>query len=331
MGAAEPRPRVFVSRGVMPAGVDRLATVADVDAWAEPLSPPRSELLRRVAGCTGILVVGDRVDDELLDAAGPALCVVAQYGVGHDNIDVAACTRRGVAATNTPGALSETTADMAWALLMAAARRITEGERLVRAGGWPRAGLNDLLGLDVGGATIGIVGLGRIGQAVARRAKGFGMTILYTQRHRADRAVEAEVGAIFVPLDELLSKADFITLHAPLTPQTEHLIDAVALGRMKREAILVNTARGAIVDQDALIAALDAGRIRAAALDVTVPEPLPADHPLVGRDDVLVVPHVGSATQATRTRMALLCAESIIAGIRGEPVPRAIDPGYRRG
>jgi lactate dehydrogenase-like 2-hydroxyacid dehydrogenase len=251
---------------------------------------------------------------------------VAQFGVGYDNVDVAACTRRGIPVGNTPGVLSDTTADLAWALLMAAARRITEAERYVRAGRWTHDSFGDLMGVDVGGATLGIIGLGRIGQAVARRASGFRMRVLYHQRHRAGPAVEAELGATFATLPGLLADSDFVSVHAPLTPQTRHLIDASALARMKPGAILVNTSRGGLVDQAALLAALDAGRLRVAALDVTDPEPLPPGHPLVGRDDVVVIPHIGSATLATRTRMARMCVDNLLAALAGDPMPWVIDP-----
>jgi glyoxylate reductase len=270
--------------------------------------------------------VGDRVDEELLDAAGPSLRAIAQFGVGYDNLDVAACTRRGIPVGNTPGVLSETTAEIAWALLMAAARRITEAERYVRAGRWGKGDMNDLMGVDVSGATLGIVGFGRIGQAMARLAQGFRMTILYCQHHRAEPAVEAALGATMVSFEELLERSDVVSVHAPLTAETRHLMDARAFERMKPGAILVNTSRGGLVDQVALLAALDAGHLRAAALDVTDPEPLPADHPLVGRDDVIVIPHIGSNTLATRVKMGRMCSQNLLAGIRGERMPWVIDP-----
>ena len=326
MSASASRPRILVCKPVPPAGLDPLRETCELDVWQGPLAMPRSELLHRVAGASGVLVVGDRVDDALLDAAGPSLRAIAQFGVGFDNIDVAACTRRGIPAGNTPGVLSDTTAEIAWSLLMAAARRITEAERYVRAGRWGKGDMNDLMGVDVSGATLGIVGLGRIGQSMARLSKGFRMTVLYSQRHRADPGVEADLGASFVTFDELLSRSDFVSVHAPLTPDTRHLIDGAALARLKPGAILINTSRGGLVDQEALLAGLDAGRLRAAALDVTDPEPLPADHPLVGRDDVIVIPHIGSNTLATRVRMGRMCSENLLAGIRGDRLPWVIDP-----
>jgi glyoxylate reductase len=209
---------------------------------------------------------------------------------------------------------------------MAAARRIPEGDRYVREGRWGSGSFGDLAGVDVSGATLGIVGLGRIGQSMARLSQGFRMTVLYSQRHRADPAVERQLGATFVSFEELLERSDFVSVHAPATPETRHLIDAVALARMKRGAILVNSSRGSLVDQVALLAALDDGRLRAAALDVTDPEPLPADHPLVGRDDVIVIPHIGSNTTATRVKMGRMCATNLLAAIHGERMPWVIDP-----
>ncbi len=324
---ATDRPRILVCRPVPGEALDRLRTIAEVEVWPGPRPAPRPELLRLVAGRSGLLVVGDRVDEELLDAAGPGLRGIAQFGVGYDNVDVAACTRRGIPAGNTPDVLSGTTAEIAWALMLAAARRITEAERYLRAGRWATGGFGDLMGVDVGGATLGIVGMGRIGQEVARRALGFRMTVLYHQRRRLDPALERELNATFVPFPDLLARSDFVTIHAPATPETRRLMDAQAFAQTKPGAILVNTSRGTLVDQEALLAALDAGRIRAAALDVTDPEPLPADHPLVGRDDVIVIPHIGSATHATRARMTELCVRNLEAALRGERMPTVIDPG----
>ncbi|MFN8620351.1 MAG: D-glycerate dehydrogenase [Chloroflexota bacterium] len=326
MSASATRPRILVCRPIPAAGLDPLRASCDLDVWPGPLAPSRPELLERARGAAGILVVGDRVADDLLDAAGPSLKGIAQFGVGYDNVDVAACTARGIPAGNTPGVLSETTAEIGWALLMAAARRVTEAERYLRAGRWGKGDINDLMGVDVSGATLGIVGLGRIGQVMARLSQGFRMTILYSQRNRAHPDVERALGATYVPFEELLERSDFVSVHAPSTPDTRHLIDAAALARMKPTAILVNTSRGALVDQDALLAALDAGRLRAAALDVTDPEPLPADHPLVGRDDVVVIPHIGSNTYATRVKMGRMCSENLLAALRGEPMPWVIDP-----
>ena len=321
------RPRVFVARRIPDAGLDPIAAACDLDLWEDDLPPPRDELLRRVAGCTGILtLLTDRVDDTLLDAAGPDLRVVSNYAVGFDNIDVPACTRRGIAVGNTPGALTETTADLAWALMLAAARRVGEGDRYVRAGRWQTWGPLLFLGSDVHGSTLGIVGLGRIGQAVARRAAGFGMTILYSSRSRVDEAIEKELAASYVSLPELLERSDIVSLHVSLAPDTRGLIDAAALSRMKPTAVLVNTARGPVVDPVALAAALRDGTIAAAALDVTDPEPIPFDDPLLSLDNCLVLPHIASATGATRGRMAAMAAANLLAGVRGEPLPTPVVP-----
>ena len=319
------RPRVFVARRIPDEGLSAIAAACDADIWPDELPPPRAELLRRVAGVDGLLsLLTDRVDDELLDAAGPSLKVVSNFAVGYDNIDVPACTRRGIAVGNTPGVLTETTADLAWALLMAAARRVPEGSRYVRDGRWKTWGPLLLLGPDVHGATLGVVGFGRIGQAVARRASGFGMTVLYYDVTRLPDDVTAPLGAVYTPLDELLARSDFISLHVNLTPDTRHLINERTLGLMKPTAVLVNTSRGPVVDQAALATALRDGTIWAAALDVTDPEPIPMDDPLVGLDNCLIVPHIASASRATRGKMAAMAAANLIAGVRGEPLPTPV-------
>ena len=321
------RPRVFVSRIIPDAGLDPIAAACEMDLWREELPPPRDELLRRVAGRDGILtLLTDRVDDGLLDAAGPQLKVVSNYAVGFDNIDVAACARRGVAVGNTPGVLTETTADLAWALLMAAARRLPEGDRYVRAGKWKTWGPMLLLGPDVHGATIGIVGFGRIGQAVARRAQGFGMEILYHDLQQLPDDVTRPLGATYLPLEELLPRCDFVSIHVNLSEETRGLINAKTLSWMKPTAVLVNTSRGPVVDQPALAEALRGGVIGAAALDVTDPEPIPMDDPLVGLDNCLIVPHIASASRATRAKMAEMAAANLLAGVRGEPLPTPVTP-----
>jgi lactate dehydrogenase-like 2-hydroxyacid dehydrogenase len=321
------RPRVFVARRIPDEGLDPIARACELDIWEGELPAPRDVLLARVAGCDGILtLLTDRVDDELLDAAGPGLKVVSNYAVGYDNIDVAACARRGVAVGNTPGALTETTADLAFALMMAAARRIAEGDRYVRAGRWQTWGPLLLLGSDVHGSTLGIVGFGRIGQAVARRAAGFGMRVLYSSRSRAPAAVEAALGATYVGLYELLERSDIVSLHVSLAPDTRGLIDSAALARMKKTAVLVNTARGPVVDSAALAAALRDGVIAAAALDVTDPEPIAPDDPLLALDNCIVVPHIASASRATRGRMAAMAAANLLAGVQGKPLPTPVTP-----
>jgi lactate dehydrogenase-like 2-hydroxyacid dehydrogenase len=321
------RPKVFVSRRIPDDGLDPVLAACDARVWPDELPPPRGELVDAVRGCDGILtLLTDRVDDELLDAAGPQLKVVSNYAVGFDNIDVPALTRRGIPAGNTPGVLTDTTADLAFALLMAAARRLPEGDRYVRAGSWKTWGPLLLLGPDVHGATIGLVGFGRIGQAMARRARGFGMTILYHDVHRADPLIEAEHQATFVSLEDLLGRSDFVSLHVNLTEETRGLIDAERLSWMKPTAVLVNTSRGPVVDSVALADALRSGTIFAAALDVTDPEPIPMDHPLVGLDSCLIVPHIASASRATRGKMAEMAAANLLAGIRGERLPTPINP-----
>jgi lactate dehydrogenase-like 2-hydroxyacid dehydrogenase len=326
VGAAS-RPRVFVGRRIPDEGLKAIAAACDADIWPEELPPPRDVLLRRVVGRDGILtLLTDRVDDELLDAAGPSLKVVSNYAVGYDNIDVAACARRGIAVGNTPGVLTETTADLAWALLMAAARRVAEGSRYVRDGRWRTWGPLLLLGPDVHGSTLGIVGFGRIGQAVARRAQGFGMTVLYHDVGPVPPEVAASLGATSVTLDELLARSDFVSLHVNLSDETRHLINAASLAAMKPTAVLVNTSRGPVVDQIALADALRDGVIWAAALDVTDPEPIPPDDPLVGLDNCLIVPHIASASRATRGKMAAMAAANLVAGVRGEPLPTPVVP-----
>jgi glyoxylate reductase len=319
-------PRVFVSRRIPDEGLDPIIESCDADVWDGEMPPPRDELLRRVAGCDGVLaLLTDRVDDAFLDAAGPQLRVVANYAVGYDNIDVPACRARGVAVGNTPGVLTETTADLAFALLRAAARRLPEGSRYVRDGNWKTWGPLLLLGPDVHGATIGIVGFGRIGQAVAQRAQGFGMRILYHDIQPLPDDVTSAFGASYRPLEALLAESDFVSLHVNLSDVTRHLINAETLAWMKPTAVLVNTSRGPVVDQAALAEALRDGTIWAAALDVTDPEPIPMDDPLVGLDNCLIVPHIASASRATRGKMAAMAAANLLAGVRGEPLPTPVD------
>ncbi|MGP1673988.1 MAG: 2-hydroxyacid dehydrogenase [Candidatus Limnocylindrales bacterium] len=321
------RPKVFVSRIIPDEGLAVIRRACTVDLWQHELPPPRDELLRRVAGCDGVLtLLTDRVDDEFLDAAGPQLRVVSNYAVGFDNVDVAACARRGIPVGNTPGVLTDTTADLAFALLMAAARRVAEGDRYVRAGHWQTWGPMLLMGPDVHGATIGIVGFGRIGQAVARRAQGFGMEVLYHDLQPLPDDVTSPLGATYLPLEELLPRADFVSLHVNLSDVTRHLINAASLALMKPTAILVNTSRGPVVDQFALADALRDGVIAGAALDVTDPEPIEMDDPLLELDNCLIVPHIASASRTTRGKMAAMAAANLLAGVRGEPLPTEVPP-----
>lgn len=289
------------------------------------MPPPRDVLLQNVTDIEGLVtLLTDKVDAELMSQA-KKLRVVSNCAVGFDNVDVQEATKRGIIVGNTPGVLTDTTADFAFALLMAAARRVVEGDRVVRAGKWKTWGPMILLGQDVHHATLGIVGFGRIGLAVAKRAQGFGMKILYTDVVRNEQA-ERELGIEYVDMDRLLAEADFITVHTNLTPETHHLIGQKQFEKMKRTAILVNTSRGPIVDNMALYDALRSGKIAYAALDVTEPEPIPADHPLLTLDNVIVVPHIASASVATRTKMALMAADNLIAGLKGEMPPNPVNP-----
>jgi glyoxylate reductase len=283
------------------------------------------ELDERLAEADGLLcLLTIRVDEALL-ARAPRLRVVSNMAVGYDNVDVAACTRRGIPVGNTPGVLTDATADLAMALLLSAARRLPEAAADAAAGRWTTWSPAGWLGADLAGATLGIVGMGKIGYAVARRATGFGMHIIYADPGQ-HAAAEREFAAVRVPFDALLRDADFVSLHCPLLPETRGLIGEAALRKMKRAAVLVNSARGPIVDQDALVRALTEGWIAAAALDVTTPEPLPPDHPLYRLPNCLVLPHIGSATHGTRGKMAELACHNILAGLAGRPLPHCVNP-----
>ena len=301
--------RVFVTRRLPGSALDRLSAEHEVEVWPDQLPPGREELLARSRELEGLLsLLTDPVDAELMDAA-PALRAISNYAVGTDNVDLDAASERGIPVGNTPDVLTESTADLALALILGVSRRLVEGDAYVRRGDWRTWEPELLLGRDLHGATVGIVGQGRIGQAVGRRLEGFGCELLYT---------DLGVG---VSLEELLDRSDFVTLHCPLTSDTRGLIDDEALGRMKPTAYLVNTARGPVVDGEALARALHAGEIAGAALDVTDPEPLPGGHPLLEAPGLLVLPHIASATHATRERMADMAVENLLAGLAGEPMP----------
>ena len=307
--------KVLVTREIPEAGL-RVLEPFDVTILHER-PPERDELLAAVRGASGILSTAtETMDEEVMDAAGEGLRVIANMAVGYDNVDVKAAGERDVVVTNTPGVLDETTADVAFMLMLAAARRLGEGERLLRAGTWEWWGPKQLMGRDVWGKRLGIVGFGRIGQAVARRARGFGMEVLYHNRSRREEA-EREVEARYMDLDELLDTADFISIHTPLTPETAHLIGAEELRRMKPETVLVNTSRGPVIDEAALADALAERRIFAAGLDVYENEP--EVHPkLLELENLVLAPHIGSASVETREKMAALAAENLATVLRGE-------------
>lgn len=304
--------RVLVTRRLPGPALERLAAAHELDLWEGELPPSPEELAERAGPAQGLLcLLTDRVDSPLLDRC-PELRAVANLAVGTDNIDLAECARRGIAVGNTPGVLTEATADLTFALILAAARRLTEAAAAVRAGEWRTWEPAGWLGRDVGGGCLGIVGPGQIGRAVARRAEGFGMEVLFSGRRS---------GLGRIPLDELLQRADFVSLHCPLNEETRGLIGRRELALMGPEAILINTARGEIVDQGALREALGAGTIAAAALDVTTPEPLPPDDPLLDAPNLIVLPHIGSASRTAREAMADLAVDNLLAALSGEPMP----------
>lgn len=310
------RPKVFAAHKMFAPARELLEKHCDVDYWERPERPPRDELLRRVADKDALVcLLTEKVNQELLDRA-PKLRIAATVSVGYDNIDVAACTRRKVVATHTPGVLDDTTADFAFALLMAVARRVVEGDVWMREGTWPGWDLDQLCGGDVWGKTLGIIGFGRIGRAMAKRSQGFSMRVLYTDARRAGLDIEKELHAEYVELDRLLRESDFVSVHVPLLPETRQLINAASLAKMKPTAYLINTSRGPVVDEAALAAALAARKIAGAALDVFQAEP--KVHPaLVGRKDVVLTPHIASASVETRTKMSVMAVENVIALFEG--------------
>ena len=324
------KPRVFVTRMIPKKGLDLIRDSCDADIWREELPPSREALIEHLRGAEGLLcLLTDRVDGEVMDAAGGRLRVISNHAVGFDNVDVTAATQRGIPVGNTPGILTEATADFAFLLMMAAGRRLVESDRYVRAGKWKTWGPSLLLGTDFKGATLGLVGFGRIGRAMARRAEGFDMRVMYydplapgTETENASRAES---------LDVLFEQADFISLHTPLNDQTYHLIDSGAFRKMKPNAVLINTSRGPVVDMEALHEALKSRRIFAAALDVTEPEPLPPDHPLFELDNIIISPHIASASRSTREKMASMAAYNLLSGLRGEQLPNCVNPEVYAG
>lgn len=320
------KPQVFVTRRIPEEGINVVMQFCETEVSDFDGVLPRDILLERVKDKDGILcLLTDTIDKEVMDAAGSNLRVISNYAVGFNNIDVEEATRRGIMVTNTPGVLTETTADLAWALLMSIARRIVEADKFVRAGkfrGWEPL---LLLGTDVYSATLGIIGFGRIGQAMARRASGFRMKVIYHDLQRVPLQVEEELRASYRTLPELLSEADFVTIHVPLTPQTHHLIGEKELKMMKKEAYLINTARGPIVDEKALVLALREGWIRGVALDVFEKEP-EVEPELLKLDNVVLAPHIGSATHATRTKTATMAAGNLVKALQGEVPPNLVNP-----
>lgn len=311
-----PRPAVYVTRHLPGGAVDFLKHHANVRIWRDDRPPPRKELLEQAAASDGLVcLLTDRIDAALFSQA-PRLAVVSNMATGYDNVDVDAATDHNVLVTRTPGVLSETTAEFAIALLFAAARRVAEGDRMVRGGRWTAWGPNVLLGCDIAGATLGIIGLGGIGEAVARRARALEMRVIYYSRTRK-KDCERDLGVRYVTLSTLLERSDFVSLHAPLTEETRHMIGKRELEAMKPHSVLINTARGPLVDQAALYRALRDRRIGAAALDVTDPEPIARDDPLITLDNVLITPHIASASVATRSKMAMLAAENVVQALSG--------------
>jgi glyoxylate reductase len=314
------KPKIYVTRHLPKVALDKLVEACDVEIWDEEFPPSYELLTEKVADKDGLVcLLTDKIDANLMDAA-PNLKVISQIAVGFDNIDIPAATERNISVGNTPGVLTDATADFAFTLLMSAARRVVEGMDYVRGDKWKTWGLTLLLGQDIAGATLGIVGMGRIGQAMAKRAAGFDMQVIYYDAYRQEKA-EAELGVAYVDMDTLLKESDYISLHVNLTNETRGLFGAEAFGKMKETAVLINTARGPVVDSDALYDALKEGQIGYAALDVTDPEPIPVDHKLLTLPNIIIVPHIASATITSRTKMAMMAADNLIAGVNGEPLP----------
>ena len=321
-----PKPKVYITRRIAQPALDMIASEADMEMWPEELPPPYELLLDKVRNVDGLLpLLTDKIDAALMEAA-PKLKVISNLAVGYDNIDIPEATKRHIVVGNTPGVLTETTADLAFALLMAAARRVVEGDRFTRRGLWKTWGPMIMLGQDIHRATLGVVGLGRIGKEVAKRAKGFDMKVLYydpVRRSEMEKQLEVE----YIPeLSTLLSQSDFVSLHLPLCRETHHLIGVPQLAMMKSTAILVNTSRGPIIDQKALYEALKSRQIFAAAVDVTEVEPISPEDPLLTLENIIIVPHIASASFATRTKMATMAAANLIAGLNGQIPPNCVNP-----
>src|SRR5215472_15670052 len=323
------RPKVLATHRLFDPARQILQENCDVEYWEKPERPRREEVLRRVNDKEALIcLLTEKVNEELLQAA-PKLRIAANVAVGFDNIDVPACSKRGVVATNTPGVLDETTADFAWTLLMAVARRLLEGDALARSGNWKGWDLDQLVGADVWGKTLGIVGFGRIGRAMARRASGFQMKVIYTDAVKATPDTEKELRAEFRDMNALLAEADFISLHTPLLPETRGLFNVEKFARMKRTAFLINTSRGPVVNEGDLIAALESGKIAGAALDVFEKEP--GIHPGLRRENVVLAPHIASASLETRTKMAVMAAENVVALLQGRRPANILNPEVLKG
>ncbi len=322
-----PKPKVFVTRIIAQEALDKIGQTTEMEVWPGELPPPYELILEKARKVDGLLtLLSDRIDARLMDAA-PKLKIVSNMAVGYDNIDVPAATKHRIIVTNTPGVLTETTADFAFALLMAAARRVVEGDNYTRKGLWKTWEPLILLGQDVYGATLGIIGLGRIGAEVAKRARGFAMKVLYFDKVRRSEEEERKLGVEYVPeLSKLLSQSDFITVHVPLTTETRHMIGEAEFNLMKPTAVFVNTSRGSVVDQKALYQALKSRRIFAAGIDVSEVEPIPPDDPLLTLDNVIIAPHIASASFNTRRNMALKAADNLLVGLRGEVPPNCVNP-----
>lgn len=319
------KPNVFVTRLIPEKGLEIVRDFCEVDLWPNELPPTRDELLQHVRGVDGLLcLLTDRIDGEVMDEAGSQLKVISNHAVGFDNIDVPAATARKIPVGNTPEVLTDATADFAFALMMAVARRIPEAERYVHAGKWKTWGPMLLLGVDLKGATLGLVGFGRIGKAMARRAAGFDMRVIYYDPNESQPS--ADLNAERVEFEALLHQSDFISLHTPLTPDTHHLIDSEAFSKMKPTAVLVNTSRGPVVDPEALYEALKEKLIFGAGLDVTEPEPVSMDSPLLRLDNIVIAPHVASASKSSRDMMAWMAAQNLVAGLKGERLPNCVNP-----
>ncbi|MFN8412319.1 MAG: D-glycerate dehydrogenase [Anaerolineales bacterium] len=315
------QPKIFITRLIPDLGLDLVKKNFQPEIWPHDFPPTREQLIEHTRGVHGLLcMLTEKIDADLMDSIGPQLKVISSMSVGVDHIDVAAASVRRIPVGNTPGVLTDATADQAFALMLSAARRVTEAERYLRAGKWVTWSPSLLLGADIAGATLGIIGFGRIGQAVAKRAQGFDMRVLYYSPN-----AKPAYGAQPVDLDTLLRESNFVSLHVPLNETTKHLVNAEFLAKMKPNAVLVNTARGGVLDQSALYHALKSRQIFAAALDVTDPEPLPMSSPLLELENCLIVPHLGSASKKTRDMMSLLAAQNLVAGVQGEKLPHCVN------